>query len=162
MKILGVDPGLIKTGWGIIQVGNANSISYIASGTIYTDVKRPLNERLQMLHDGLSQVINLHQPNESAIEETFLNKNPMSSLKLGHARGSLILTMGLSGLNLSEYSATKIKKTVTGVGRADKNQVGVMVKFILPKAQPKTEDEADALAVAICHSYYRNSYAKKI
>lgn len=160
MKILGVDPGLVKTGWGIIKIGNANSISYVASGTIYTDTKRPINERLQMLHDGLNRAILLHQPNESAIEETFLNKNPMSSLKLGHARGALILTLGLNGLNPEEYSATKIKKTVTGVGRAEKNQIATMVKYLLPQVQLKSEDEADALAVAICHSYYRNSYAR--
>lgn len=159
MKILGVDPGLVKTGWGIIQLGNANSISYVASGTIYTNAKLSLGERLQTLHDELNRVILLYIPNESSIEETFLNKNPLSSLKLGHARGALMLTLGIHGLKINEYSATKIKKTVTGVGRAQKNQMAVMIKYLLPQANLKSEDEADALAAAICHSYYRNSYA---
>ena len=154
MKILGVDPGLVKTGWAIIEYKD-NTLHFIESGLIRTNPKTSMAERLQVLGDGIAKVINLHNPHESAIEETFLNKNPLSSLKLGHARGALILSLGLSGLKVSEYSATQIKKTVTGVGRADKNQISVMVKYLIPKATPKSEDEADALAIAICHSHHR-------
>ena len=157
MRIIGVDPGLTKTGIGIIEVKN-NSLSFIASSTIYSSASDPIAHRLQHFHDSLSDIIKLHQPHEAAIEETFVNQNPLSSLKLGHVRGSLILGLGLHGLKVSEYSATSVKKAVVGVGRAEKNQVGMMIKILLPKAEFKTEDEADALAIAICHNSHRNSY----
>ena len=150
-KILGVDPGLTKTGLGIIEVKN-NTLSFVACTTIHTDVADPLVVRLQKLHDGLTDFIKLYNPDESAIEETFVNINPVSSLKLGYARGSLILTLGLCGLKVSEYSSTATKKAVVGVGRADKHQVKTMIRILLPKSNCKTEDEADALAVAICHN----------
>jgi len=151
MKILGVDPGLTKTGLGIIEVKN-NSFFFIACETIYTNASDPLVTRLNHLHKSLFEFVKIHKPDESAIEETFINSNPTSSLKLGHARGSLILSLGLCGLNVAEYSTTAVKKAVVGVGRADKNQIMTMVKILLPKATFKTEDEADALAVAICHN----------
>lgn len=150
MKILGVDPGLTKTGLGIIEVKN-NSLHFIASTTIHTSSSESLSERLQQFHDVVTDFIKLHQPHEAAIEETFINSNPTSSLKLGHARGALILTLGLCGLKVAEYSTTAVKKAVVGVGRADKNQIQTMIKILLPKSNFKSEDEADALAVAICH-----------
>lgn len=150
-KILGVDPGLTKTGLGIIEIKN-NSFFFIASKTIYTNAADPLVTRLAHLHNSLLEFVQIHQPNEAAIEETFINSNPTSSLKLGHARGSLILSLGLCGLTVSEYSTTAVKKAVVGVGRADKNQVMTMIKILLPKSDVKSEDEADALAVAICHN----------
>lgn len=156
MKIIGIDPGLTKTGVGIIEVKN-NSLFFVASETIYTKPSEAFASRLQHFHDTLSKIIALHQPHESAIEETFINENPTSSLKLGHARGALILTLSLHGLKVSEYATTAVKKAVVGVGRADKNQVQMMVKVLLPNANFKTEDEADALAVAICHHSHRNS-----
>jgi len=155
MKIIGIDPGLTKTGVGIIEV-KSNSLYFIASDTIYSSAADPMATRLQHFHDSLSKLINLHQPHHAAIEETFVNQNPLSSLKLGHVRGSLILSLGLHGLAVSEYSATSVKKTVVGVGRAEKNQIQAMIKILLPKATFKTEDEADALAVAICHNSHRN------
>jgi len=151
MRILGVDPGLTKTGLGIIEVRN-NSLFFIASTTIHTKPSDPLAKRLSHLHQSLSEFIHLHKPDESAIEETFINSNPTSSLKLGHARGSLMLGLALGNLDVTEYSTTAVKKAVVGVGRADKNQMMTMVKILLPKANFKTEDEADALAVAICHN----------
>lgn len=153
-KILGVDPGLTKTGLGLIEVKN-NTLHFIACDTIYTKVSDPLVVRLSHLHASLMAFIQLHRPDESAIEETFVNTNPTSSLKLGHARGALMLTLGLCGLSVAEYSATAVKKAVVGVGRADKHQVMAMMNILLPKATFKTEDEADALAVAMCHNNHK-------
>ncbi len=151
MRIIGIDPGLTKTGVGIIEVKN-NSLSFIASQTIYTSPSDPLVIRLSHFHHSLAEIIKTHQPHEAAIEETFININPTSSLKLGQARGALILSLGICGLKVAEYSATAVKKAVVGVGRAEKTQIQMMVKILLPKANFKTEDEADALAVAICHN----------
>jgi crossover junction endodeoxyribonuclease RuvC len=151
MIILGIDPALTQTGWGLIS-SHKNNLSFIACGTIKTDAKQDLSHRLYHIYQSIIEVINLYKPDEVAIEETFINTNAVSSLKLGHARGVLMLSVAVSGLKIFEYSSTSIKKTVVGVGRADKNQVGVMIKYLLPKALVKTEDEADALAVAICHN----------
>lgn len=156
MKIIGIDPGLTKTGVGIIEV-KGNSLGFIAAKTIYSSPSDPLFVRLNHFHQQLTETIKIYQPDEAAIEETFVNQNPTSSLKLGQARGALILSLSLCGLKVSEYSATAIKKAVVGVGRAEKNQIQMMVKILLSKADFKTEDEADALAVAICHNNNRNS-----
>lgn len=157
MKIIGIDPGLTKTGVGVIEVKN-NTISFVASETIHSSPSDPLSIRLQHYYQELTRIIKIFQPDEAAIEETFVNQNPVSSLKLGHARGALILSLGLSNLSVYEYSATAVKKAVTGVGRAEKSQIQAMIKILLPKANFKTEDEADALAVAICHNNNRNSF----
>lgn len=151
MRIIGIDPGLTKTGVGIIDVKN-NNLSFVASKTIYTKPSEPFAERLHHFHTCLVEIIKTYNPDNAAIEETFVNMNPASSLKLGHARGALILSMSICGLKVAEYSATAIKKAVVGAGRAEKNQVQAMIKILLPKADFKTEDEADALAVAICHN----------
>lgn len=151
MRIIGIDPGLTKTGVGIIEVKN-NTLSFIASKTIYSKPSDSFADRLHHFYTSLTDFINIHQPNEAAIEETFVNNNPATSLKLGHARGALILSLSISGLKVAEYSPTAIKKAVTGVGRADKNQIQMMIKVLLPKSDFKTEDEADALATAICHN----------
>jgi crossover junction endodeoxyribonuclease RuvC len=157
MIILGIDPALTQTGWGIIS-SYKNSLSFIACGTIKTDAKQPLDVRLHHIYQSISQVIQIYKPDEVAIEETFVNNNAVSSLKLGHARGVLMLSAAVAGLKISEYASTSIKKTVVGVGRADKNQVGVMMKYLLPKAVIKNADEADALAVAICHNNFKVSH----
>jgi len=151
MKILGIDPGLTKTGLGIIEVKN-NSLSFIASHTIYSSPSDQISVRLQHFHKNLIEIVSAYKPDVAAVEETFVNKNPLSSLKLGHVRGALILTAGICNLPVFEYSATAIKKAVVGIGRAEKEQVQMMIKILLPKAQFKTEDEADALAAAICHN----------
>lgn len=156
-RIIGIDPGLTKTGVGIIEVKN-NQLYFVASKTIYSSPSSPLVERLGHFYEILSQIIKTYQPNEAAIEETFINSNPMTSLKLGQARGALILTLGLNGLKVAEYSSTAVKKAVTGVGRAQKGQIQAMMKILLPKADFKTEDEADALAVAICHNSNNANY----
>ncbi|OFW89017.1 MAG: crossover junction endodeoxyribonuclease RuvC, partial [Alphaproteobacteria bacterium RIFCSPHIGHO2_01_FULL_40_8] len=143
-------PGLTKTGVGIIEIKN-NSLFFVASETIYSSPSDPLAQRLQHFHQNIVEIVKKYRPDEAAIEETFVNKNPVSSLKLGHARGVLILSLGLCGLKVAEYPSTSVKKAVVGVGRAEKEQVQMMVKVLLPKADFKTEDEADALAIAICH-----------
>lgn len=150
-RILGIDPGLVKTGWGIID-HSGNSLRFVACGVVKPDSKLPLASRLSVLSEGIKQVIEQYTPEECAIEETFVNKNAMSSLKLGHARGALMLTICLAGVPLTEYAATLIKKSVTGVGRAEKKQVAMMVKQLMPTAKIESEDAADALAAAICHT----------
>ncbi len=150
-RILGIDPGLVKTGWGIIDY-KGNNLRFVACGLIKPDNTLPLPSRLVALAIGICAAIEEHAPDECAIEETFVNKNAMSSLKLGHARGALMLTAFQKNIPVFEYAATLVKKSVTGVGRAEKNQVGMMVKQLMPSAKINSEDEADALAVAICHS----------
>ena len=158
-KIIGIDPGLTKTGVGIIAA-NGNSLKYITSSTIYSSPSEEMPDRLRHFHLSLSKIINDFTPNEAAIEETFVNQNPVSSLKLGHARGALILSLGLANLPVFQYSSTAVKKAVVGVGRAEKTQVQAMVKLLLPNSNFKNEDEADALAVAICHFNNKSSYRR--
>jgi crossover junction endodeoxyribonuclease RuvC len=161
MRIIGIDPGLTKTGWGIIDIKN-NNISFIATGTIYSSAKDPISQRLYHFYQELSRVIDDYQPEIASIEETFININPLSSLKLGHIRGAIILTVAKKNITVFEYSATAVKKTIFGNGRADKNQIKMMVKILLPKAVPNTEDEADALALAICHFHHSQQFIKKL
>ena len=155
MIILGIDPGLQKTGWGIIEK-NGSRLSYLGSGLIKTIPAEPLSHRLAFLHKGLADIIKQWQPDTSAIEETFVNKNPASALKLGQARGVLLAVPALYGLECAEYSANKIKKSIVGTGHAAKEQMGMMVKTLLPTCGQPSEDEADALAVAITHAHYSN------
>lgn len=156
-KIIGIDPALTKAGWGIIEV-KGNSFKYIASGLIKTDAGTDLSKRLHFLHQELIAAITFYKPSEAAVEETFVNMNPASSLKLGQARGSLILTLGICSIPVFEYSTTAIKKSVVGVGRAEKQQIQAMMKILLPTNKAKTEDEADALAAAICHANNKRCY----
>lgn len=154
IRILGVDPGLQHTGWGII-VCERNQLSFVDCGVIHSDTKLEMPNRLKQLHDGLAEVIAKHTPHEAAVEETFVNKNAASSLKLGQARGAIILSLSLGALPVFEYSTNLVKKSVVGSGHADKNQIATMVKILLPKSTAKSADAADALAVAICHAHHR-------
>lgn len=156
MKILGLDPSLASTGWGIIEAEN-NHIRYIADGIITTESSMDMAERLVQLHKGICDIIEIYKPDEAAIEKVFLNTNPESSLKLGQGRGVIMLAPALYGIKVSEYEPNKIKKAVVGVGHAQKNQVGTMIKILLPGCKPKNNDSADALAVAICHNNFRKS-----
>jgi crossover junction endodeoxyribonuclease RuvC len=154
VRILGIDPGLQKTGWGVIE-SEGSSLRYIGSGLIRTKPKDPLYLRLAQLHHGLLAIIVQYSPDESAIEETFVNKNPASALKLGQARGALLTVPAIKGLSVHEYGANKVKKSVVGSGHATKDQVGMMIRTLLPACGTIGEDEADALAVAITHAHYR-------
>ncbi|PCJ96054.1 MAG: crossover junction endodeoxyribonuclease RuvC [Zetaproteobacteria bacterium] len=153
MRVLGIDPGLQKTGWGIIDV-NGSALRFVASGLIRTNSKEAMSLRLAQLHHGLISVMDQWSPDEAAIEETFVNKNPASALKLGQARGVLLCVPAIKGLSVAEYSANKVKKSVVGSGHAAKQQVGMMIKTLLPACGTISEDEADALAVAITHAHY--------
>ena len=160
MRIIGLDPSLSSTGWGIIEV-NANRLQYVADGFIPTSPKMPIEERLDIIFNTLSEVIETYQPVEAAIEKTFLNSNPETSLKLSMARGVVILAAGHYHLPLFEFDPTKVKKALVGVGHADKNQVETMVKILLPGCKPKNNDASDALAMAITRSHYRTSVSYK-
>lgn len=153
--MLGLDPGLQKTGWGIIQT-EGTRLSHIANGVITTDAKKPLADRLVQLHDGLQAILQDYQPDGVAVEETFVNKNPTSTLKLGQARGVVMLAGALAGLPVAEYTPNHVKKSIVGVGHAGKTQVEAMVRVLLPGIQINGADAADALAVAICHAHHGN------
>jgi len=156
MKFLGLDPGLRKTGWGVVDsVGSR--LSHVANGVVSTSSNLSLAERLAELHEGLVAVVEHHRPDEAAIEETFVNKNPSSTLKLGQARGIALLVPALAGIRVSEYTPNLIKKSIVGSGHAAKEQVQMMVRTLLPGVDIANADSADALAVAICHAHHRAS-----
>jgi crossover junction endodeoxyribonuclease RuvC len=152
LRLIGLDPGLRNTGWGIVDV-DGNRLSWVADGTVHSDGDGTLAERLVQLHDGLMTVIEAWKPDEAAVEETFVNKNPTSTLKLGQARAVSLLVPARCGLPVAEYPTNLVKKSVVGTGHADKAQVQMMVKQILPGAKLNSADSADALAVAICHAH---------
>ena len=152
-RILGLDPGLRHTGWGIIDI-KSNQLMHVAHGVISSTTELNLSERLVELFKGLKTIIDQHKPQEAAVEETFVNNNPVSTLKLGMARGVVLMTPALFELKVSEYPANKVKKSVVGVGHASKEQVAHMVQVLLPKATPVKLDAADALAIAICHGHH--------
>ena len=154
VRVIGIDPGLRRTGWGVVDQ-DGNAVRFVASGTIRPDNKLPLALRLATVHDGLSAIIREWHPDEAAIEETFVNKDARATLKLGQARGVAMLVPALAGLPVAEYAPNQVKKTVIGVGHADKKQVSMMVKVLLPKATFDSEDAADALAIAMCHAHQR-------
>lgn len=158
MRIIGLDPSLSSTGWGIIEV-NGNRLQYVADGFVPTDAKTPIEERLEIIFSALCEVIETYKPDEAAIEKTFLNSNPETSLKLSMARGVVILSVGHNNIPLYEFEPNKVKKALVGVGHADKKQIGTMVKILLPGCQPKNNDSADALAMAITRSHYRTTLA---
>ena len=152
-RILGLDPGLRHTGWGIITHKD-NRLCYVAAGRINPDPDLPMATRLKILADGLAAIIAQYTPHEAAIEETFVNKNAASALKLGQARGVAMLTAAQAGLDVAEYAANRVKQSVTGYGHADKTQIQTMIGILLPTAGPLKADAADALAVAICHAHH--------
>lgn len=156
MRILGLDPSLSSTGWGIIEISGSR-LQYVADGFVPTNPQQPIEERLDIIFRSLCEVIATYQPQEASIEKTFLNTNPETSLKLSMARGVVILAAGYNHLPLFEYDATKIKKALVGVGRADKKQVETMVQVLLAGCKPKNNDSSDALAIAITHSHYRQT-----
>jgi len=156
IRIIGIDPGLRRTGWGIIESDGVR-LSYVASGGVTSEAGDELAERLRALFVGLSGVLATYKPQEAAVEETFVNENARATLKLGQARGMALLAPAMKGLTVAEYAPNVIKKTVVGAGHAEKRQVQTMIGFLLPKARFESADEADALAIAICHANHRSS-----
>ena len=145
---------------GADRESRARASAYVACGSIHTDAATALAERLALIHRALAKLIEDERPHEGAVEETFVNRDPQSALKLGQARGVALAALALGGLKVAEYSANLIKKTVVGVGHAEKEQVAMMVKMLLPASQARTPDAADALAVAICHAQHRSARAR--
>lgn len=158
IRIFGVDPGLRRTGWGVIET-LGNSLRFVASGTVKSDNKLDLASRLNQLYDGLEEVLHLYRPFEAAVEHTFVNKDATATLKLGQARGIAMLAPSRAGLRVAEYAPNAVKKAVIGVGHGDKKQIHMMVKVLMPKASFDSDDAADALAIAICHAHHRSSPA---
>ncbi|MEM7462836.1 MAG: crossover junction endodeoxyribonuclease RuvC [Pseudomonadota bacterium] len=156
VRIIGIDPGLRQTGWGIIDA-SGNSLTFVASGTIKTDAKAELANRLVALYVGIEDVLRQQDPAEAAIESTFVNRDGSATLKLGQARGVALLAPARAGLAVSEYAPNAVKKSVIGTGHGDKRQIQMMVRTLLPKAIFETEHAADALAIAICHAHMRRA-----
>jgi crossover junction endodeoxyribonuclease RuvC len=158
VRILGLDPGLRRTGWGLVTI-DGTRLAYVACGTVPSGERAPLAVRLKQLHDGLAGVVRDLAPDEVAVEETFVNKDAQATLKLGHARAIALLVPALAGIEVAEYAANLVKKTVVGSGHADKRQIHAMVRVLLPKADPPSDDAADALAIAITHAHHRKARA---
>ena len=152
MRLIGFDPGLRNTGWGVIDA-EGNHLRYVADGTVRPRAKQELASRLRELHEALVDVLDTYMPDEAAVEESFVSKNFGSTLKLGQARGVVLLSPALFGIPVAEYSANRVKKSVVGAGHADKSQIQLMVTTLLPGCQFSSADSADALAVAICHAH---------
>ncbi len=152
MRVIGLDPGLRKTGWGVIEAKD-NRLRHVANGVIATNPSQTLAERLVRIHQELARIIEIENPEEAAVEVTLANKNPTSSLKLGMARGVTLLTPALADLPVTEYQPLVVKKAVVGTGRADKRQVAMMIAHLLPGCAIAGPDAADALAVAVCHAH---------
>ena len=154
IRIIGIDPGLRRTGWGVIE-SDGHRLSFVGSGMVTSDGKAELAHRLRELFEGLSAVLAAWEPEEAAVENSFVNKDAAATLKLGQARGIALVAPALSGLAVAEYAPNMVKKTVVGAGHAGKQQIRAMIGHLLPKANPETEDEADALAIAITHAHHR-------
>ncbi len=154
IRIIGIDPGLRRTGWGVIDT-IGNSLKFVASGTVTSDGDLDLASRLCQLHDGLAEVVHAYKPDEASVEQTFVNKDAVATLKLGQARGVVMLVPARAGLPVSEYAPNAVKKSVIGVGHGDKKQIHMMLKILMPKVEFKGDDAADALAIAICHAHNR-------
>jgi crossover junction endodeoxyribonuclease RuvC len=156
IRILGIDPGLRRTGWGMIAI-EGNRLIFLACGSVATENEAALAARLLALHDGLRWVVEQHAPDEAAVEATFVNKDAAATLKLGQARGIAMLVPAIAGLPVAEYAPNLVKKTIIGVGHGEKGQIRMMIGVLLPKADPRTHDAADALAIAITHAHHRQS-----
>ena len=159
IRIIGIDPGLRNVGWGLIEVAGSRLV-YVGCGSIQTRADLSLAERLAQIHRGLTALIEAERPDEAAVEETFVNRDPQSALKLGQARGIALAAPALLGLAVAEYAANVVKKTIVGVGHAEKAQIAMMVKMLLPTCQIASPDAADALAVAITHAQHRQARAR--
>jgi crossover junction endodeoxyribonuclease RuvC len=161
VRIIGIDPGLRRTGWGVIET-EGNRLVFVGCGSVEPAEGLPLASRLLAIHEGLATVLGDFKPAEAAVEQTFVNKDGVATLKLGQARGVAMLAPAMFGITVAEYAPNQVKKTVVGAGHADKNQVSVMLKILLPKAEPQSPDAADALAIAITHAHHRQGTALRL
>jgi crossover junction endodeoxyribonuclease RuvC len=156
IRILGIDPGLRRTGWGMIA-SEGNRLVFLGCGSLATQDGAALASRLLAIHDGLRRVVDEHAPHEAAVEATFVNKDASATLKLGQARGIAMLVPAIAGLPVAEYAPNLVKKTIIGVGHGEKAQIRMMIGVLLPKANPRSHDAADALAIAVTHAHHRQS-----
>ena len=161
IRILGVDPGLRRTGWGVIEI-LGNRLTFVGCGSVESDSKAELAARLLEIHDGLTRVIEQWRPDEAAVESTFVNRDAVATLKLGQARGIALLVPARAGLQVAEYAPNLVKKTIVGAGHADKIQIRKMISVLLPKADPQSDDAADALAIAVTHGHHRQSAVVRV
>jgi crossover junction endodeoxyribonuclease RuvC len=161
IRILGIDPGLRRTGWGLVEI-EGNRLSFIACGSVATDERAALASRLLAIYEGLVCVVDEFRPDEAAVEATFVNKDAAATLKLGQARGIAMLVPAKTGVLVAEYAPNLVKKTIVGTGHGDKVQVRMMIGVLLPKADPRSEDAADALAVAVTHAHHRQSVILRV
>ena len=161
VRILGIDPGLRRTGWGVIET-EGNRLVFVGCGSVEPADNLPLASRLLAIHEGLAAVLGDFRPDEAAVEQTFVNKDGVATLKLGQARGVAMLAPAMFGITVAEYAPNQVKKTVVGAGHADKHQIAMMLKILLPKAEPPAADAADALAIAITHAHHRQSTALRL
>ncbi|WP_208435344.1 crossover junction endodeoxyribonuclease RuvC [Bartonella phoceensis] len=163
IRIIGIDPGLRRTGWGVIDL-SGNRFQFVAAGTVSSDLRYDLPSRLCQLYKGLSEIVHQFMPHEAAVEHVFVNKDATATLKLGQARAIALLVPAQAKLPVFEYAPNKVKKSVIGVGHGTKEQIHMMVKVLLPRAEFDSSDAADALALALCHSMHRTgiSYRSRI
>jgi crossover junction endodeoxyribonuclease RuvC len=161
IRILGIDPGLRRTGWGVVEI-DGNRLTYIACGSVETNSKAQLALRLLAIHDGLFRIVEEFSPDEAAVEATFVNKDAVATLKLGQARGIAMLVPARASVPVSEYAPNLVKKSIVGAGHGDKAQIRMMIGVLLPKADPQSEDACDALAIAVTHAHHRSSLILKV
>ena len=161
IRILGIDPGLRRTGWGVVEIVG-NRLTFIGCGSVTTNDREALSLRLLAIHDGLGRILDEFRPDEAAVEATFVNKDPQATLKLGQARGIAMVVPAKAGVPVTEYAPNLIKKSIVGAGHGDKMQVRMMVGVLLPKADPTSDDAADALAIAVTHAHHRQSVILKV
>ena len=161
IRILGIDPGLRRTGWGVVEIAG-NALSFLACGSVTTNDRDTLAARLLAIHDGLTRILDEYRPDEAAVEETFVNKDARATLKLGQARGIAMVVPARAGVPIAEYAPNLVKKSIVGAGHGDKAQVRMMIGVLLPKADPGSDDAADALAIAVTHAHHRRSVILRV
>jgi len=161
IRILGIDPGLRRTGWGMVEIAG-NRLSFLGCGSVTTREEDALAARLLAIHDGLLRMLDQFRPDERAVEATFVNKDAKATLKLGQARGIAMVVPARAGVPVAEYAPNLVKKSIVGVGHGDKTQVRMMIGVLLPKADPASDDAADALAIAVTHAHHRQSVVLKV
>ncbi|MFZ0425267.1 MAG: crossover junction endodeoxyribonuclease RuvC [Xanthobacteraceae bacterium] len=161
IRILGIDPGLRRTGWGVVEI-TGNRLTFLGCGSVTSNDRDGLAIRLLAIHDGLMRILEEFHPDEAAVEATFVNKDANATLKLGQARGIAMVVPARAGVSVAEYAPNLVKKSIVGAGHADKTQVRMMISVLLPKADPTTDDAADALAIAVTHAHHRLSVVLKV